>query len=676
MLMENIRIGLPFIADQSELEATVKIAALTKAVSSLPVEERPLLFLVVTDETLTPLSFPPPYISLFDGIIYMGRHLETAAVTFGTPLIHTTSYDRLLAKIDFCFTVYPQVLPHPRTAVWIPDFRLPDFSQSFLPQEHAWHDTQLKQTSEQASMIIFTRHTTGQDFLKVYPAAKGITKVIAAPFYPEREWYDGDPGAVQHKYGLPDKFILCSNHFWRHKNHPELFRAIALLRQLGQDVHLVCSGLTNDPQLPDYFLNLQQYIRHINIDDLIHILGPIPDQDNIALLRRSLFVVQPSLGEGLNIIIQQCRALAKSIILSDINIHWEENYGTYFHRDDYEDLAEKIALLLPQSAPGPDLKREAEAKQAGGNLAQAFARQFCNIVFQVLEGQTAQSSPSQNNEPCRPVQPNAVIDTAAPFIPVTLDNWQQPYPAGGSKAEVITIATSLAPRDFDNQRGAVRSWKNLGFEVVSINAPAEIALLKPHFPDIEFVTANRDAEEKYGKPYIYLDDFLTFFKNRGCKVCGIINSDILLNKENFHSIIYNEANDALVYGPRVNIDSFDLTQQQGTMEPHGFDYFFFDKALIPCFPREEFCVGLPFWDYWLPLVAAACEFTVKKIITPVAYHVKHPARWDWESWTLFARILAKYLPLPTDPSDSVHSLHLWGKMWHKVITKHSIEIRI
>jgi len=96
-----------------------------------------------------------------------------------------------------------------------------------------------------------------------------------------------------------------------------------------------------------------------------------------------------------------------------------------------------------------------------------------------------------------------------------------------------------------------------------------------------------------------------------------------------------------VFGSRIDIDSLD-NLNEGTPFP-GFDYFFFDKQIIPCYPKTEFCIGLAWWDYWAPLIPLACKLPVKKLITPIAYHIKHPGLKDLNPWTSLGLALAKHI---------------------------------
>lgn len=207
---------------------------------------------------------------------------------------------------------------------------------------------------------------------------------------------------------------------------------------------------------------------------------------------------------------------------------------------------------------------------------------------------------------------------------------------------VITIATSLAPgKNLDNQKKVINSWCKMGFKCVSINAPDEIAKLEQDFPNIEFVVAYRDARTEFGKPYIYFDDFLAYFAGSDSHICGIVNSDIYLLGEKFHPFISKEAVDSLVYGSRIDIKALD--NLQGKLYEWGFDYFFFDRKIITNYPKSDFCIGLPWWDYWIILVPILCEIPVKKVTALVAYHVKHKNGWNKESSRLLKDAMLTYI---------------------------------
>lgn len=351
-----------------------------KAISSLPRIERPQLFLVVDDAFQNDFECYHPFIDKFDGIIHFSGYLHIPNDIINPPLIHCTSQNDLFEKVDFYFPVCFNVLPGRPAASWIPDFQHKYLPDLFSPREIALRDELCRRIVEQAKFVCCSSRTVETDFWRFYPDSEAVTRVLALRVSPEEYWYASSPLAIQEKYGLPDHFILCSNQFWLHKNHRRLFEAIALLKRKGDDVHLVCTGATNDYRSPGYFQELLQYLEEQNIKTIVHILGVIPRPDQIQLIRRSLFVVQPSLFEGLSLIVQESRALGKTILMSDIDVHLEYECGVYFNHNDVGDLARKISDLIAISRPGPDFRRETEAKIQAAGLTTAYAKEFCKLV--------------------------------------------------------------------------------------------------------------------------------------------------------------------------------------------------------------------------------------------------------------------------------------------------------
>ena len=149
----------------------------------------------------------------------------------------------------------------------------------------------------------------------------------------------------------------------------------------------------------------------------------------------------------------------------------------------------------------------------------------------------------------------------------------------------IIIATSIAPHELANQQKAVESWISQGFHVVSLNAFDEMEMLSPLFPNVNFVQVTRDARKQYGKPLVFFDDILAFFRQRTDRICGIMNSDVILNSQySLSDFFCREAQNGLVFGSRIDVDN--LASLQGKMYNGGFVFFFFDRLLLKVFPAE------------------------------------------------------------------------------------------
>lgn len=206
----------------------------------------------------------------------------------------------------------------------------------------------------------------------------------------------------------------------------------------------------------------------------------------------------------------------------------------------------------------------------------------------------------------------------------------------------FTIATSIMPKGLEKQKWAIASWLKLGFNVVSLNCAEEINILQKSFPDVEFIQTKRDGREQFDKPVIYFDDFIEYFEKSGTETCGIVNSDIfLIADEDIISFIKNQTKKSLVYGSRMDIGS--LEDLDGDIYEAGFDFFFFHKSLLSCFPKSHMCLGLPWWDYWMPLVSALGETKLKKLVSPFAYHLVHSMKWNEKQFGFLMNECFEYL---------------------------------
>ena len=86
------------------------------------------------------------------------------------------------------------------------------------------------------------------------------------------------------------------------------------------------------------------YIRINQLDKCFKILGIVPYQDVQALTVECKAIINPSLFEGWSTTVEEAKSMGKRIILSDIDVHKEQNPegGLFFDRNSGKDLAEKM----------------------------------------------------------------------------------------------------------------------------------------------------------------------------------------------------------------------------------------------------------------------------------------------------------------------------------------------
>lgn len=190
-----------------------------------------------------------------------------------------------------------------------------------------------------------------------------------------------------------------------------------------------------------------------------------------------------------------------------------------------------------------------------------------------------------------------------------------------------TIATSIPPKKLDRHKACVKSWTALGFRVLSVNPQDEIPELTPHFPEVRFVPAPRDAREEFGAKLVYIDDLFQALAESRSDLCGIVNADIRLHaRPDLPGFLHKKASTGLVYGSRLDVNHD--RAGAGMYYGNGFDYFFFRPEFIPTIPSSQLCMGLPWWDYFLPVTALAQGWQANYNVTPIARHTRHGTAWS------------------------------------------------
>lgn len=195
--------------------------------------------------------------------------------------------------------------------------------------------------------------------------------------------------------------------------------------------------------------------------------------------------------------------------------------------------------------------------------------------------------------------------------------------------EQVKLVTSVAPHYVENQQRAIDSWLSAGFSVTSLNAEAEIDACRRLFPSLHFHSVARDASAECGRPLVYLDDVFAYLKDNGSSVTGLINSDIHLraDKAVIRHVI-EQARGSFLMACRSDVET--LESRYGEIFKHGIDVFLFDKMIVDWVPSSKFCLGQPWWDYWLPtcMVGMQRNIPLKLVTFPFIAHITHASNWD------------------------------------------------
>jgi predicted Zn-dependent protease len=207
----------------------------------------------------------------------------------------------------------------------------------------------------------------------------------------------------------------------------------------------------------------------------------------------------------------------------------------------------------------------------------------------------------------------------------------------------------------DYDRVCLRSWIECGFHILSINEGDEIPALAARYPEVEFVPASRNASSVFGRKLPFIADMLCVLARQTAPVLGIINSDVIFEPvpaawEQLEMLV---ARKTIASAQRLDARSL----AGGALHRYtpGFDGFFFDRAAAENLAQDSrpFTMGLPWWDYWLPVMLALRGYAIECIARPAMLHLFHQSRTDARSrpWRALALEYARSVTAECEAAD-------------------------
>lgn len=278
--------------------------------------------------------------------------------------------------------------PHGRipTISWLPDFqhlRLPEF---FPKQEIDGRNREFKKVLKFSTSIVLSSYNAREDLKEFSPEFLQKARVLQFVSGDDRDVDYGGPERLVKKYGLEYPFFHLPNQFWVHKNHRVVIEALEVLKKSNRKVSVVSTGNIADWRRPDHYENLMKYAKEAGVDGMFNVLGVVPYDDLLALMRHSIAIINPSIFEGWSSTVEEGKSIGKMILLSNIGVHQEQmpERGVFFDPRDPSDLAEKMyAAMIAFSAEDESRYHE----DARGKLQSRFAalgEKYISIVKEVI----------------------------------------------------------------------------------------------------------------------------------------------------------------------------------------------------------------------------------------------------------------------------------------------------
>ena len=176
-----------------------------------------------------------------------------------------------------------------------------------------------------------------------------ITVTYLAPeecFHP-RLGAERDEG-VREKYNLPERFVLYLGGFdWRKQVNTLLLAYTYVGEADGHNFPLVIAG--REPQWDDQlFPDLRAYSRQLNIEDYLHWIGFVDEEDKPSLYRLADVFVFPSICEGFGLMALEALASGTPVVTSNAIVFEEVLEDAVYMVDNARAMAGAIIALLIQ----------------------------------------------------------------------------------------------------------------------------------------------------------------------------------------------------------------------------------------------------------------------------------------------------------------------------------------
>lgn len=266
---------------------------------------------------------------------------------------------------------------------WIPDFQHKYYPEFFDTSELEARDRSFATLTATADAVLCSSQAAAADLRKFFGPdilARVLRFVVAMPAS-ESESRDG----LAAKYGLDRAWFHLPNQLWKHKNHIVVIEALWHLKEAGEPVPMVVStGPTKDRRNPGHFQFLQDKLDSYGLADRFRILGKVPYEDMVGLMVHAIAVVNPSLFEGWSTTVEESKSLGKLVILSNIDVHVEQNpaRAEYFESGNVEQLA---SIMLHEATSFDEAAEPTRMREASAQM-DARKREFASCYRDIVYG--------------------------------------------------------------------------------------------------------------------------------------------------------------------------------------------------------------------------------------------------------------------------------------------------
>jgi glycosyltransferase involved in cell wall biosynthesis len=260
---------------------------------------------------------------------------------------------------------------------------LPDF---FSEQERHSRDRDFLEMARGSTLIVVSSNAALEDLKTYIPecAHKGrVLKFVAntgitAPT-PQH--------ILRNRYHMPEVYVYLPNQFWKHKNHSIVLQALRILKDQNKDVTILASGAASDYRHPGYFPELMRQAQILGVSSCFRVLGVVPYEDLLGLVRASAAVLNPSLFEGWSTTVEEAKSMGKLTLLSGIPTHVEQapERCMYFDPRSAEELSACLIAAVSSFSSTDEAKWMGVAHSELNARMQNYAMAYEALALEALQ---------------------------------------------------------------------------------------------------------------------------------------------------------------------------------------------------------------------------------------------------------------------------------------------------
>ena len=225
---------------------------------------------------------------------------------------------------------------------WIPDFQYIHYPKFVSLKNRIMKNLNIKFCSRHSTRIILSSFDVKKDLKNLSLEGFNKSEVNSFVFNVPSKKKLLSITNLKKKYKIQSKYFYLPNQYWIHKNHFLVLKSLnqILKNQKNKSILVISTGYAGDHRDLNYFNEIKDYINKNGLNNNYKYLGVVPYEVVMSLMFHSIAIINPSKFEGWSSSVEQAKSMGKKIILSNINVHKEQNpkRGIYFNPNNYNKL--------------------------------------------------------------------------------------------------------------------------------------------------------------------------------------------------------------------------------------------------------------------------------------------------------------------------------------------------